>query len=106
MKTIFFATAFFAGSCLAFAQQSELPSSLSTPDSMQSQDSSQSLGDLARKAHKDHSEEAQITPEDAKKLFAAVDRITAFAAEDSGFPQHTPVKRQLIAPADIEKRMR
>jgi len=106
MKRIFFATAFFAGSCLACAQQSELPSSLSTPDSMQSQDSSQSLGDLARKAHKDHSEEAQITPEDAKKLFAAVDRITAFTAEDSGFPQYSPVKRQLIAPADIEKRMR
>lgn len=107
MKTILVTSVLLISSCLAFTQQTELPSSLSSPDSMQqNQDSSQSLGDLARKAHKDHSEEAQITPEDAKTLFAAVDRITAFAAEDSGFPQHTPVKRQLIAPADIEKRMR
>lgn len=106
MKLFSITVVFFFGS-LAIAQQTQLPSSLSSPDSVQQDDGSgQSLADLARKARKDHSEEAQISPEDAKKLFAAVDRITAFASEDSGFPQHSPVKRQLIAPADIEKRMR
>lgn len=107
MKTVLLATALLTGGSFATAQQAQLPSSITAPDSIQQgDDSGQSLGDLARKAHKDRSEEAQMTPEDAKKLFEAVDRITAFAAEDSGFPQHTPVKRQLISPADIEKRMR
>jgi hypothetical protein len=106
MKTILLTAALLIGSSFMTAQQAQLPSSLTAPDSTQPDDSGQSLADLARKAHKDRSEEAQMTPEDAKKLFEAVDRIAAFAAEDSGFPQHTPVKRQLISPADIEKRMR
>jgi hypothetical protein len=107
MKTILLTATLLIGGSFMTAQQAQLPSSLSAPDSTQpGDDPGQSLGDLARKAHKDRSEEMQMTPEDAKKLFEAVDRITAFAAEDSGFPQHTPVKRQLISPADIEKRMR
>ena len=107
MKTVLLAPVVLFSASLVAAQQAQLPSSLGTPDStQQGDDSGQSLGDLARKAHKDHSEEAQMTAEDGKKLFEAVDRISAFAAEDSGFPQHTPVKRQLISPADIEKRMR
>jgi len=85
-------------------QTDPLPSSLSSSDrAQQSSDSGQSLGDLARHVRKDHSEETKLTPEDAKKLFAAVDRLTAFAAEDSGFPQHAPVKRQVLGPDDIEK---
>jgi hypothetical protein len=107
MKRFYLCAVLFCSSCVCVGQQADLPSSLSTPDNaQQSQDSGQSLGDLARRARKDHSEETEMTPEDAKKLFAAVDRITTFAAEDSGFPQHGPVKRQLIAPADIEKLMR
>src|SRR5579864_2273050 len=85
-------------------QTDPLPSSLSSSDrAQQSSDSGQSLGDLARHVRKDHSEETKLTSEDAKKLFAAVDRLTAFAAEDSGFPQHAPVKRQILGPDDIEK---
>jgi len=85
-------------------QADPLPSSLSSSDrAQQSSDSGQSLGELARHARKDHSEETKITADDAKKLFAAVDRLTTFASEDSGFPQHAPVKRQLLGPDDIEK---
>ena len=85
-------------------QADPLPSSLSNSDrAQQTSDSSQSLGDVARHVRKDRSEETVLTPEDAKKLFAAVDRLTTFASEDSGFPQHSPVKRQLLGPDDIEK---
>jgi hypothetical protein len=88
-----------------FGQQADpLPSSLSNSDrAQQTSDSGQSLGDVARHVRKDHSEETKLSPEDAKKLFAAVDRLTAFAAEDSGFPQHASVKRQILGPDDIEK---
>jgi hypothetical protein len=95
-------------SFVALAQQGEpLPSSLSNPDTLeQNSDSNQSLGDLARHVRKDDSEETKLTPEDANKLFEAVDRLTAFASEDSGFPQHSPVKRQLLSPDDLEKMTR
>ena len=96
---------FSLSSFVASAQQGEpLPSSLSNPDTLQqNSDSNQSLGDLARHVRKDHSEETKLTPEDAKKLFEAVDRLTAFASEDSGFPQRSSVKRQLLSPDDLEK---
>lgn len=107
MKTqVCVAVLFFAiSSSATLAQQGDpLPSSLSTPDrAEQSQDSTPSLGDLARHVRKDHSEETKLTADDAKKLFADVDRLTTFASEDSGFPQHSPVKRQLLGPDDIEK---
>ena len=70
MKTALFAAALlFAGLSRSQAQQTEsLPPSLSSQDSVQqSQDSGQSLGDLARHARKDHSEETQMSAEDAKK---------------------------------------
>src|SRR5437763_548502 len=105
-KTRLYAVLFLGlGSCVIAAQQNDpLPSRLASPDRVQqNHDSGQSLGDLARRTRKDHSEETKITAEDAKKLFTAVDRLTTFASEDSGFPQHTTVKRQLLGPDDIEK---
>src|SRR5262249_2704517 len=71
-----------------------------------SQDSSQSLADMARKLRKDHSEDKQMTAEDAKKLFNAVDRIAAFASEDSGFPLRTTIKRRVISPDEVEREAR
>jgi DNA-binding TFAR19-related protein (PDSD5 family) len=106
MKKLWYSVLLFSlSSLLASAQQGEpLPQSLSHPDGLQqNSDSNQSLGDLARHVRKDHSEEAKLTPEDAKKLFEAVDKLTAFASEDSGFPQHSSVKRQLLSPDEIEK---
>src|SRR5215472_5200132 len=99
---------FGISSRVTLAQQGEsLPSSLSSPDRTEpSQDTTQSLGDLARHVRKDHSEETKLTGDDAKKLFEAVDRLTAFASEDSGFPQHSSVKRQLLSPDDLEKMTR
>jgi hypothetical protein len=92
---------------LSFAQDSDsIPSSLSTTDNGQDTQPSQSLGDLARKVRKDHSEDTKITDEDAKKLFAAVDQIAKFASEDTGFPLHSPVKRRMISPDDLEQSAR
>src|SRR5579864_3873939 len=67
------------------------------------QDSSQSLGDVARKLRKDTTNEVRMTDADAKKLFASVDTIFAFAAEDTGMPKHAVVKRRMVGKADVEK---
>ncbi len=64
---------------------------------------SQSLGDLARKVRKDNTAEVKMSDEDAKKLFRSVDKILAFAAQDSGFPQHSTVKRQLVGHTEVEQ---
>src|ERR1700691_952451 len=69
----------------------------------QQADSGQSLGDVARKLRKDTTNEVKMTDADTKKLFESVDRIFAFAAEDTGMPKHSPVKRRLVSKADVEK---
>lgn len=69
----------------------------------QQANSGQSLADVARKLRKDTSEEIKMTDADTKRLFESVDRIFAFAAEDSGMPQHAAVKRRLVGKADVEK---
>lgn len=69
----------------------------------QQADSGQSLGDMARKLRKDTTNEVKMTDEDTKKLFESVDRIFAFAAEDTGMPKHAPVKRRLVSKTDVEK---
>ncbi len=69
----------------------------------QQADSGQSLGDVARKLRKDTTDEVKMTDADTKKLFESVDRIFAFAAEDTGIPQHAAVKRRLVSKADVEK---
>ncbi len=93
----------------SFAQQDgSLPSSLTSPQQVDtdSQDTGQSLGELARHARKDHSEETKLSAEDAKKLFSEVDRISAFASQDSEMPLHGPVKRRIISRDDLEKTAR
>lgn len=67
--------------------------------------SSQSLGDVARRLHKDATEEVRMTDADTKRLFESVDKIFAFASEDSGMPKHAVVKRRLVSKADVEKYM-
>src|SRR6202050_1087558 len=69
----------------------------------QDADSGQSLGDVARKLRKDTTDEVKMTDADTKKLFESVDRIFAFAAEDTGMPRHAAVKRRLVSKADVEK---
>lgn len=76
-----------------------LPTLTFTQDSS----SSPSLGDVARKLRKDNTEEVRMTDADTKKLFDSVDKIFAFAAEDSGMPKHATVKRRLVSKADVEK---
>jgi hypothetical protein len=66
-------------------------------------DSGQSLGDVARKLRKDTTNEVKMTDADTKKLFESVDRIFAFAAEDTGMPKHYAVKRRLVSKDDVEK---
>jgi len=93
---------------IAFGQQSgSVPSSLSeSPQVDNSQQTDQSLAEQARRVRKDHSEEVKLTPADEKELFAAVDRISAFASEDSGLALHGPVKRRVIGPDEVEKSTR
>jgi hypothetical protein len=93
---------------LSFSQESDsIPSSLSNSDNGQeSQEPGQSLGDLARRVRKDHSEDTKMTDDEAKKLFAAVDQIAKFASEDTGFPLHSPVKRRMISPDELEQSAR
>jgi hypothetical protein len=69
----------------------------------QQSDSGQTLGDVARKLRKDPTNEVKMTDADTKKLFESVDRIFAFAAEDTGMPKHAAVKRRLVSKADVEK---
>jgi hypothetical protein len=111
MKTSFcYAVAVLCLICASISAQqpSAIPSSLSNSQQSEPQDQSQgqSLADLARKARKDHSEDTNLTPQDAKKLFSAVDKIAAFAAEDSGFPLRTTIKRRLVSPDEVEKSAR
>jgi hypothetical protein len=69
----------------------------------QQAESGQSLGDVARKLRKDTTDEVKMTDADTKKLFESVDRIFAFAADDTGMPKHAAVKRRLVSKADVEK---
>ncbi len=64
-----------------------------------------SLADVARKLRKDTSDEVRMSDADAKKLFESVDKIFAFAAEDTGMPKRAVVKRRMVGKADVEKFM-
>jgi|CZKJ01.1.fsa_nt_gi hypothetical protein len=80
-----------------------IPAWLAISSFGQQADSGQSLGDVARKLRKDTTNEVKMTDADTKKLFESVDRIFAFAAEDTGMPKHAAVKRRLVSKADVEK---
>src|ERR1039457_1623800 len=80
-----------------------IPAWLAISSFGQQADSGQSLGDVARKLRKDTTNEVKMTDADTKKLFESVDRIFAFAAEDTGMPKHSAVKRRLVSKADVEK---
>ena len=69
----------------------------------QEDSSQQSLADVARKLRKDTTDEVRMTDADTKKLFDSVDKVFAFAAEDSGMPRHAAIKRRLVSKADVEK---
>ena len=87
----------------AFSQQSTSPAAPASGDSKSPADQGPSLGELARKVRKDHTVEVQMSDEDAKDLFRSVDKIVAFASEDSGFPKRSTVKRRLVGSAEVEK---
>jgi phosphopantetheinyl transferase (holo-ACP synthase) len=101
----FFRPAHFLLACTllsssVFGQHSTSPAATeSTPAA----DQGPSLGDLARKVRKDHTVEVQMSEEDAKDLFRSVDKVVAFASEDSGFPKRSTVKRRLVSSAEVEK---
>ena len=85
----------------ALGQQSGSARAVSDPKSAAGQD--QSLADVARKLRDKKPVEVKMSGEDAKELFRSVDTIFTFAAEDTGFPRHSTVKRQLVGQADVEK---
>ncbi|HXM23856.1 MAG TPA: hypothetical protein VN948_21545 [Terriglobales bacterium] len=84
-------------------QQTTSSASTASVDSNSAAGQGQSLGELARKMRKDHTTEVQMSDEDAKDLFRSVDKIVAFASEDSGFPKRSTVKRRLVGSAEVEK---
>jgi phosphopantetheinyl transferase (holo-ACP synthase) len=86
-----------------FSQQSTSTAPKTSGDSNSAADQGPSLGELARKVRKDHTVEVQMSDEDAKDLFRSVDKIVAFASEDSGFPKRSTVKRRLVGSAEVEK---
>jgi hypothetical protein len=97
-----FCAIFFSGFLLpASGQQAD--SSVPNPSHSVGAGQSQSLGDVARKLRKDTTTEVKMTDADTRKLFESVDKIFAFAAEDTGMPKHAPIKRQLVGKADVEK---
>lgn len=65
-----------------------------------------SLGDYARNLREKKRTKVKVSPEEAQKIFKAVDDITAFAAKDSGLEQKVKVKRQLVGQAEVEKLVR
>jgi hypothetical protein len=87
----------------ALGQQSTTPAPSVSGDPSSAADQGQSLGEAARKVRKDHTVEVQMSEEDAKELFKSVDKIVAFASEDSGFPKRSTVKRRLVGSAEVEK---
>src|SRR5579872_5091944 len=92
----------FRSACTLLVASAFLPL---TPVACAQDNSSQSLADVARKLRKDTTEEVRMTDSDTKKLFDSVDRIFAFASEDSGMPRHATVKRRMVSKADVEKYM-
>src|SRR5580704_4084399 len=84
-------------------QQTAAPAPAESSNSNSSADQGQSLGELARKVRKDHTQEVQMSDADAKELFKSVDKIVAFASEDSGFPKRSVVKRRLVSSAEVEQ---
>jgi hypothetical protein len=101
IASLFCAVSFFGLLLPAFGQQAD--SSVPNPNHNSGAGQSQSLGDVARKLRKDTTTEVKMTDADTKKLFESVDKIFAFAAEDTGMPKHSPIKRQLVGKADVEK---
>ena len=97
----FLVSVLFCGSVLG--QQSTAPAPAASSDSNSAPDQGPSLGELARKVRKDHTTEVQMSDADAKELFKSVDKIVAFASEDSGFPKRTAVKRRLVGSAEVEQ---
>ena len=89
--------------CSAFGLQAASPAPAASSDSNSGTDQGQSLGEMARKVRKDHTQEVQMSDADAKELFKSVDKIVAFASEDSGFPKRSAVKRRLVSSAEVEK---
>jgi hypothetical protein len=99
-----FCTICFLGFLLpAVSQQADSSAPAPTSSQNAATSQSQSLGDVARKLRKDTTAEVKMTDADTKKLFESVDKIFAFAAEDTGMPKHAAIKRQLVGKADVEK---
>src|SRR5258708_1175937 len=101
IATLFFAICFLAFLLPAVSQQAD--SSVPSTSQNSSAGQSQSLGDVARKLRKDTTTEVKMTDADTKKLFDSVDKIFAFAAEDTGIPKHAAIKRHLLRKVDVEK---
>jgi hypothetical protein len=88
----------------AFCQQTESSTAVITQNSGTAPaPESQSLADMARKLRKDKPADVRMTDAEGKELFRSVDKVFDFASEDTGFPKHGTVKKQVVGQVDIEK---
>jgi hypothetical protein len=99
----FVAVCLFGALLPASSQQADPSSQGSGHEGGDAASQGQSLGDAARRLRKDTTTEVRMTDADTKKLFESVDKIFAFAAEDTGMPKRAVVKRRLVGKADVEK---
>lgn len=69
------------------------------------QDAPKSLADIARERQTNRQREVKVTEKDTELLFAELDRVMDFAAQDSGLARRSSVKHQLVGQDDVSRHM-
>ncbi len=67
--------------------------------------SGSTMGDIARQYREKKRSEVKMTERDKQEIFSSVDRILAFASQDTGLSRHASVGRLLLGQADVEQRV-
>src|SRR2546423_9266115 len=67
--------------------------------------SGSTMGDIARQYREKKRSEVKMTERDKQEIFGSVDKILAFASQDTGLTRHASVGRELLGQADVEQRV-
>src|SRR5438309_7531867 len=67
--------------------------------------SGSTMGDIARQYREKKRSEVKMTERDKQEIFSSVDKILAFASQDTGLTRHASVGRELLGQADVEQRV-
>ena len=63
------------------------------------------MGDIARQYREKKRSEVKMTERDKQEIFSSVDKILAFASQDTGLTRPAKVGRELLGQADVEQRV-